>query len=148
MNRREALLSTGSMVVSASLGAIACGTRNAVAQAPHVHPETDAALIDAAFDCSKKGNACIFHCLHLLSSGDASMAGCASAVNDMVAVTDALAKVASHGGKHVAAVARLAIDVCKDCEAECRKHAEHHAVCKDCADSCQRTIAACQKVAG
>ncbi len=147
MNRREALVSTGAMVVSASLGAIACGTRSAIAQAPHVPPATDASLIDTAFDCSKKGNACIYHCLGRMSSGDTSMAGCAAAVADMVAVTDALAKVASHGGKNVAKTARLALDVCRDCEVECRKH-EHHPVCKDCADACLRTIAACQKVTG
>jgi hypothetical protein len=40
------------------------------------------------------------------------------------------------------------MEFCKDCEAECWKHAGHHAVCKECMEACQRTIAACQKTIG
>jgi Cys-rich four helix bundle protein (predicted Tat secretion target) len=145
MNRREAILNGGAMALSASLGAIACGARNAVAQAPHVHPQTNTGLIDAAFDCLKKGQACVSHCIALLAAGDTSMAGCAASVHDMVAATTALGAIASGGGKHVADAARLAAAICRDCEVECRKHEAHHAVCKECADACARTVAACEK---
>src|SRR4051794_27694657 len=86
MNRRDALFTSSAMVVSASLGAIACGGRNALAGAPGTpHAPTDGSLTDAAYDCLKKGDACVAHCVMLLGSGDTSMAGCAAAVHDMVA---------------------------------------------------------------
>lgn len=151
MNRREAILSTSGMVVSASLGAIACAANNATAQATGAAPKApgavDPALADAAWDCVKRGETCVVHCTALLSTGDASMAACAAAAHDMLAAVEALAKIATAGRRHVAAAARLAHDACDDCEAECRKHA-HHAVCKDCADACARTKAACKKLLG
>jgi Cys-rich four helix bundle protein (predicted Tat secretion target) len=150
MNRREALMSSGAMAISASLGAIACGAQNAVAQsavAPAV-AAGDGSLLDAAFECQKKGEACAEHCVRMLVTGDTSMAECIVAVRDMLPATDALARLASTSSKHVAAAARLAIEACEACEAACRKHAQIHAVCRDCADSCARTIAACRKIAG
>ena len=160
MNRRDMLLSTGGMVVSASLGAIACGGGTAVAQntpktpgtspvtpppAGHVHAAPDTNLADAAYACLGKGQSCLAHCIAMLSAGDMSMAGCAPAVHDMHAVMVGLGAAAASGSKHLKDLARVAMDFCKDCEAECRKHAEHHVVCKECMEACQRTIAACQK---
>src|SRR3954468_19507458 len=99
MNRRDMLLSTGSMVVSASLGSIACGGGTAVAQntpktpgapiapAPaHVHGGGDSNLAEAACACIGKGQSCLAHCIGMLSAGDTTMAGCAPAVHDMHAV--------------------------------------------------------------
>lgn len=164
MNRRDALLTTGSMVLSASLGALACGGGTAVAQntpkappappAPppgqgHAHAHGgDADLAEAAHACMAKGDACIAHCIGMLSSNDTSMAGCMKAVHDMRAVMEGLAAAASSGSKHLPALAKVAAEFCKDCEAECRKHEAKHAVCKACADACAKTIAACTKAAG
>ncbi|MBX3185375.1 MAG: Csp1 family four helix bundle copper storage protein [Labilithrix sp.] len=160
MNRRDALFTTGSMVLSASLGALACGGGTAVAQnapkAPpsppagggHAHHGGDASLADAAHACMAKGEACISHCIGMLVSGDTSMAGCMKAVHDMQAVMEGLAAAASSGSKHLPALAKVAAEFCKDCEAECRKHADKHAVCKECAEACARTVAACAKAAG
>ncbi len=159
MNRRDAILSTGAMVVSASLGAIACGSKNAVsaplaapsagtAPPPGHHHGGDPALAEAAGECIKKGEACLAHCIALLSSGDKDMADCAHAVNDMRSVMHALHTLANTGSKHLAEFAKVAMKFCQDCEAACRKHAGMHATCKDCADACARTVAACQKIAG
>jgi len=160
MNRRDALLTTGSMFVSASLGALACGGGQAVAQNTtvntpktpatppgHEHHHGDTALFDAAQGCLAKGRACIAHCIALLGAGDTSMAGCAKAVHDMHAVMEGLAAAAASGSKHLPALAKVAMEFCKDCEAECKKHADKHAVCKECMEACTKTVAACQKVA-
>lgn len=161
MNRRDLLLTTGSMVVSASLGSLACGGGTAVAQntpksppgggggaGGHHHHGGDEALTEAAYGCLAKGEACIAHCIAMLTSGDTSMSGCMKTVHDMHAVMIGLAAAAASGNRNLPALARVAMEFCKDCEAECRKHADKHAVCKDCADACARTIAACQKAAG
>jgi Cys-rich four helix bundle protein (predicted Tat secretion target) len=162
MNRRDALITTGSMLVSASLGALACGGNQAVAQntpktppAPPAHGgggahhhTGDPALLEAAQGCIAKGEACLAHCLAMSASGDTSMGGCGKAAHEMQAVMQGLAAAAASGSKHLPALAKVALEFCKDCEAECRKHADKHAVCKDCMDACAKTIAACQKVAG
>ena len=155
MNRRDAIKSTGGMVVAASLTALACAAQQAVAAAPATPaapPPTptptpasaQGAATEAAFDCVKKGEACIAHCLALLSTGDTTMAECAAAAHDMVAAAQALAVIGSSGSKHIAAAARLALEACTDCEAACRKHADKHVICRECADSCARTVAACR----
>lgn len=146
MNRREAILNGGAMVVSASLGAIACGAQNAVAQAVTA-PVAAGSVADQAYDCQKKGEACVDHCVRMLSTGDTSMAECLTTARDMLAATEALAHLATAGSKHLALAARLAIATCESCEAACTKHAATHAVCRDCADACARTIAACRPLA-
>ena len=162
MNRREAIFTTGSMLVSASLGALACGGNNAVAQntpkapaappAPasggHVHHGGgDPTLLEAVHGCLAKGEACVAHCLSMFASGDTSMGGCGKAAHEMHAVMQGLAAAAASGNKHLPALAKAAMEFCRDCEAECRKHADKHAVCKECMEACSRTIAACEKVA-
>ena len=147
------IFSTGSMVVSASLGALACGGGTAVAQnAPKTPPTPaqshgagDTGLAEAAYACIGKGQACLAHCIGMLAAGDTTMSGCAPAVHDMHAVMLGLAAAAASGSRHLKDLARVAMAFCKDCEAECRKHADHHQVCKECAEACARTIAACQK---
>ena len=42
--------------------------------------------------------------------------------------------------------AKVAAEVCKACEDECSKHAEHPP-CKGCADACKACAAECAKVA-
>jgi Cys-rich four helix bundle protein (predicted Tat secretion target) len=156
INRRNAILTTGSMFVSASLGAIACGGQNVLAQATppvappggHHHHGGDPAVFEAAHACLTKGDACVAHCLGMLASGDTSMADCGRASRDMSAVMVGVAAAASSGSTHLADLARVAIAFCKDCEAACRKHADTHAVCRECAEACTRAIAAFQKVAG
>jgi Cys-rich four helix bundle protein (predicted Tat secretion target) len=159
MNRRDALLTTGSMVVSASLGALACGGGQAVAQntpktppppssaGGHEHHHGDTALFDAAQACLAKGRACLAHCIGLLGSGDTSMSACAKAVHDMHAVMEGLATAAASGSRHLPSLVKVAMEFCKDCEAECKKHADKHAVCKECMEACAKTVAACQKIA-
>src|SRR5947209_580134 len=107
MNRRDMILSTGSMVVSASIGALACGGNNAGAQnakaAPPPSPPTgapahggsDFTLAEAAYACIGKGQSCLAHCIGMLAAGDTTMASCGPAVHDMHAVMVGLAAAAA-----------------------------------------------------
>ena len=98
MDRRDMILSTAAMAVSASLGAIACGAANATAQGVATIPrDAAAALTDLALDCQKKGAACLEHCDRLIAAGDTSMVECEANVRDMLAVTEMLAKLAKPG---------------------------------------------------
>jgi Cys-rich four helix bundle protein (predicted Tat secretion target) len=149
MNRRDSFATTGSLALLAAVGAIAC-VGNAQAQgvaAPATPPRGDPDLAAAAHGCQAMGEACLAHCIALLGSGDTSMAGCAAAVFDMLAVMRGLGAVATSGGKRLADLARVAAGFCKDCEAECRKHEGHHATCRECAEACARTVTACAKYA-
>jgi Cys-rich four helix bundle protein (predicted Tat secretion target) len=150
MNRRDAILNSAAMALSASLGGLACGARTAVAAgvAAPALPPGDGSVLDSAFDCQRKGAACEEHCVRMLATGDTSMAECFLTVRDMLPATLALARLAGNGSKHVPAAARLVVEVCEPCEAACRKHAATHAVCRDCADACAVTIAACRKLIG
>lgn len=145
MNRREALVGSSVFTAALALGALSCA-KNAVAHtAEHAHGGGSPELSDAALACIKAGNACLAHCIGMISSGDTSMAGCLATVTDMVAAMDALAKLASRGGKRLAETTKALVAYCEDCAAECQKHADHHPVCKDCLESCQRMIAAAHK---
>lgn len=139
------------MIISASLGAIACGAPKAVAQTPAsggAPPNAAAAheIFEAAENCILKGDACIAHCLSLLGTGDTSMADCSKAANDMRAVMVGLASAAASQNPHLADLARAAMLFCTDCQAACAKHASMHLICKECMDACTRTIAACKKL--
>lgn len=97
-------------------------------------------LLDAATDCTKKAELCLQHCVESLSTGSKAMAACATSVREMTIYCEALAKASARKSKHVKALAKIALEACKDCEAECRKHKQMQ-VCLDCAEAC----AACAK---
>jgi Cys-rich four helix bundle protein (predicted Tat secretion target) len=146
MNRRDALLSATSLA-ALSLGAVACNTAKAdEAHAHHDHHGAPSPVEEAAFECVKRGQACLAHCIALLGSGDTSMAGCAAAVHDMLAAMEALAKLASSGSKRLAETAKVLVKLCEDCAAQCAPHADKHPTCKACHDACKNTIAAVAKL--
>ena len=138
------------LVKSLTVAVIAGTVMQAFAQ-DHTHHHGGAApyqaLIDSTGVCVAKGEACLAHCLVLLGQGDKAMAGCAQSVNQMLAVCAALFKLAAQNAKATKAMAKLAFDVCTDCEKECRKHADKHAECKACADACVDCIRQCKVVA-
>ena len=143
ISRRDVLAASGAFAVAA----VAAGT--ASAQGEHAHHMAGAmhknkAIIDSAMDCLQKGNLCIDHCLLLFKANDTTVADCAIQVNQMLPMCDALAKLAMADSKYLVQLARVCIDVCTDCEKECRKHEKTHAECKACADSCLDCIKACK----
>ena len=105
-----------------------------------------AALLIAAADCVVKGQACLAHCLVLLGQGDKAMASCAQNVNQMLALCGALQNLAAQNAKLTPALAKVALDACTTCEAECKKHENQHAECKACRESCTACINACKAV--
>ena len=145
MNRREALFGSSAFTAALALGTLSCA-KNAVAHtADHAHGSGDASLADASLACLKAGNACLAHCIGMVSNGDTSMAGCLASVTDMLAAMEALSKLAARGGKRFAETSKALVAYCEDCAVECQKHAEHHAVCKECYEACTRTVAALKK---
>ncbi len=143
MNRRDVLVGAGAL----ALAAVAKAAPKDKPGETHHHDAAAAPLVDATADCLKKGEACEQHCFTLLGSGDTSMAACAMAVRDMLASARSLLTLASAGSKYTKATARVCADICKDCEAECKKHAAQHQPCKDCGDACARMQAEIAKLA-
>lgn len=138
MKRRELLL-----VAAAAAGAAAAAEQSPV----HHHDATGSPLVDAALHCVKAGEICQAHCLDLLADGDTSVAACARSVALMKPVCLALSEMAAQKSPLLPRYAAVASDVCQNCEAECRKHAEKHAPCKACMDSCAACAQECARIA-
>ena len=137
MNRREILRGAGFLAAGA-----AAVERGRSQNSPGV---VNKPLVVSASDCVSKGEVCLTHCVEMLSTGDKSMAGCARSVNELLAVCGALLSLAAQGAPSLSKLAGVALDVCKRCEAECRKHA--HTPCKDCAAACAACATECKKIA-
>lgn len=105
-----------------------------------------ASFVAALADCTEKGQVCLQHCIALLSKGDTSMAECAAAVNDMMAICQGMGTLALSKSKHLQAAAKVCHDLCSDCAAACKPHMAHHASCKACAEACEATMAEASKL--
>lgn len=141
MNRRQ-------MLSVASVGILAAGSALAqTAGKDHDHAHHGAGkaakLAASALHCVSTGQACIDHCLDSFAKGDTSLAICARKVDELISICGTLAKLASTNSPHLGAMTKLALAVCKDCEAECRKH-QQHPTCKACADACVDCAKECQ----
>lgn len=108
----------------------------------------NAALVGATENCISKGRQCLSHCFETFLAGDTTMAECAFAVDQMLAVCAAMAHLAANDSPQLAEMARACIAVCEHCEKECRAHEEHQPECKACADACAALIVEAKKVAG
>ena len=137
MNRRQVLSGVGFLAAAATT--VEQGRSQGSAGV------ANKALIATASECVGKGEICLSHCLEMLGTGDKSMAACAKTVNEMLAVCGALLSLAAQGVPSLSKLASVALDVCKRCEAECRKHA--HKPCTDCAAACAACAAECKKIA-
>ena len=156
MDRREMLkVATGGLMLAAA-GNSVFAAENTKQSAGHQHMhdmhgsgKKNQSLIDAAADCMKKGQACLSHGIHLWSQGEnKGMAICAMRVNEMIAACAAIEQLASYDSAHLAKMARVVMDVCQDCEKECRKFEKEHVQCKQAADSCDACFKECKKLTG
>lgn len=150
MTRRDAVTMAASGAAVLSLTALAQGKP----AAPPAKAEPKAAawtinepLLAAALDCIKAGEACLDHCIRTLSTGDKSMAECAGTVRAMLPMCQALTDLTRLNSTHLKALAAVCAKVCRDCEAACKKHQNHHAECKACMESCQKCATECEKAA-
>lgn len=147
MNRREMLMKS-----ALAAAAVAAYSNSAKAKeeshAHHVHGTAkNKALLDTSSDCVKVGEVCLDHCHQLLGQGDKSLGACAKSVSEMLAVCGVLRSLSAQGAKSLPRFAKLAAEVCKDCEDECRKHEDKHKECKDCAEACAACAQECRKTA-
>lgn len=170
MNRRDIFAITGATVAaSVSSSLLACAQKggdkdkppaagadkgSAAGSAAPVDPhaghhagDRHGALTMAVAHCQLAGDACLAHCLDLLGGGDTSIVGCAKAVRDMLAVCGMISALAASSSPHLKAAAALCAAACRDCKAECDKHAAKHAECKACAEACDKVIAEASKLA-
>lgn len=108
----------------------------------------DMELVNVVADCVAAGQACLAHCIRLLSSGDTSMGDCAKAVTDMLAICRASESLAASNSKHLEGIGPLCVAACSDCAAACKPHVGHHAECKNCFEHCNKTVAAMKKMLG
>lgn len=149
MNRRELLLGGMALAGAAVIGqAQAEEHDHGAMHHDHQHAApANAALAAAASDCLQKGQLCTSHCLVLLGQGDKDMAACAQSVNQMMALCGALQQLANQNSRQLAKLASLVMDACKQCEDECRKHADQHPECKACGEGCAACYKECKKIA-
>ncbi|WP_088285305.1 four-helix bundle copper-binding protein [Ideonella sp. A 288] len=152
MNRRT-LVQGSAVSALAALAAAANAATKAPAKpaaADHSHHSHGAnkhqALIDSSVACLSTGESCVAHCLVVLGQGETEMAACAQSVSELLAVCDALYKLAIQGSNHLPALAKVAAGVCEECEKECRKHEKKHAECKACGDACAECVKQCKAV--
>ncbi|MDO8310761.1 MAG: four-helix bundle copper-binding protein [Sideroxyarcus sp.] len=145
MNRRELLLGAAAMAATATAGkAFAEHDHKGMM---HDHKSTrNEKLIAAASDCVLKANICVQHCIVLMGQGEKDLAACAASSSQLVAMCTALQHLASAESKFLPQLAKLAMDICKDCEDECKK-TERHPECKACGESCAACYKECKKIA-
>jgi Cys-rich four helix bundle protein (predicted Tat secretion target) len=153
MNRRDV------MAAGAAVMAVSTASYAGISHADHpaeplfdavsdcVHDGATKPLFDAASNCVKAGLVCIGHSLQEFAAGDTSLAFCARDCDQMLSTCGTLAKLASVKSPYLAAMAKVALAVCQDTEAECRKLADMHAECKACAEACAVCAAECKRVA-
>jgi Cys-rich four helix bundle protein (predicted Tat secretion target) len=138
MNRRQVLGGAGFLAAAAAT--VEQGRSQSSAGVPNK------ALVATASDCLSKGELCLSHCHGMLANGDKSMGACAKTASEMLATCGALLSLAAQGAPSLSKFATVCLDVCKRCEAECRKHLQHPP-CADCAAACATCAAECKKIA-
>jgi Cys-rich four helix bundle protein (predicted Tat secretion target) len=104
------------------------------------------AVIDAADDCMKTGEACLAMCNDMLRHGMTELAHCQARVVDMLTMCEAIGQmvvVNTAPAARLKALAGLCADTCRDCERACRPQAAKHPECKACMDDAGECAKAC-----
>lgn len=144
MNRRELILGAAAMAAAATT------SRAFAASHEHEHMHAGASkhdkLIAVAADCVTKANLCLQHCIVLLGKGETEMAACARSSSQAAAICTALQQLAASDAKQLPQLARVAMDICKECEEECKK-TEKHPECKACKEACIACYKECKAIA-
>lgn len=147
MDRRELLQTGAALSLAAFSGAATSAEKPMSGMGHHHHMAGYGSLAHAATHCVILGEACIGHCLELLGEGRKEMAECAKSVEQMMAACNALRQLATWNSAYVPRMARVVLDMCRECEQICRKHEQEHTVCRDCAESCAACAKECAAVA-
>ena len=80
----------------------------------------------------------------MLAQGEKDMAECLEHVTDLVAVAEALGKLAANRSQQLPLGAKLTTAVAAECAKACDKHRRHMKPCQDCYDACKELEKACQ----
>jgi Cys-rich four helix bundle protein (predicted Tat secretion target) len=136
--RRSLLAGAGVLMAGVGWGAAAGAQTSAAKTSPGQSPHP--AVAEATKRCETVGNACLRHCQRLTRLGDKSLADCMRSVSAMLPVCVAMNRLATQDAKRLKDLAKVCADICRDCEAECRKHEFHHVECKRCAEACAATV--------
>ncbi len=148
MNRRELLLGAAAMAAAATAGkTFAAEHDHDHMSMTHDHKSSrNEKLIAVAADCALKANLCLQHCIVAMGQGEKELSACANSSSQAAAICTALQQLASADSKHLPHLAKVAMDVCKDCEEECKK-SEKHPECKACKEACAACYEECRKIA-
>jgi Cys-rich four helix bundle protein (predicted Tat secretion target) len=142
MDRREIVTLLGGTLLSVRVpGAFSENERDG-----HDGLVRNPSLFEASVACSKAAGLCVGHCVETLAQGDKSLIACARNSREVLVVCNALRALAAQNSPHLAKFAMLSAEVCRSCEAECRKHPQH-TTCKNCAEACAACAAECSKFA-
>jgi Cys-rich four helix bundle protein (predicted Tat secretion target) len=136
--RRSLLAGAGALVAGVGLAGAAGAQTTAAKTSPSKSPHPT--VVEATKRCETVGNACLRHCQRLTRLGDKSLAECMRSVSAMLPVCVAMNRLATQDAKRLKDLAKVCADICRDCEAECRKHEFHHVECKRCAEACAATV--------
>lgn len=154
MERRDFLMSAVALAtVTAAGSAISeehkmdMGNMDMGAMHMHHHSNPNAKLIAAASDCVLKANLCLQHCIVAMGNGEKDLAACAKSSSQVAAICTALQQLASADSKQLPQLAKVAMDICKDCEEECKK-TEKHPECKACKEACAACYKECKALVG
>ncbi len=96
--------------------------------------------------CVDTAEACLAHCIGQLTMGNTEMKNCALTAQDVISACTALRELAVRNAPRVGELAGVCGRICRDCEAECKKH-EEHLVCRTCRDSCAACAKECERIA-
>jgi Cys-rich four helix bundle protein (predicted Tat secretion target) len=113
----------------------------------HHHENPHAKLIAAASDCVLKANLCLQHCIVAMGQGEKDLAACAKSSSEVASICTALQQLASADSKSLPQLAKVAMDICKNCEDECKK-TDKHPECKACGESCAACYKECKALFG
>ncbi|WP_395760095.1 Csp1 family four helix bundle copper storage protein [Candidatus Raskinella chloraquaticus] len=141
LTRRTLALGVAAAAAWASLPVVGTGSAMAADGDPK-----HKALLAAAGACLAAAEICHAHCLKVLGTGDTSLKICAPLVSATIPVCQALVRLAVLDHGQLKEFAKACLNVCADCETECRKHAGHHAECKVCAEACAVCIRECKQL--
>lgn len=152
MDRRTFIAALGATTGLAADTVLAQGAKPSGAHAGHpdvkvpARPETLDAILASTGKCQTTGSVCLSHCSYYVLTGDERMADCQRAVMNMLAVTDAMQRVAGYNTadpKHLQSLAKTCADYCRACAKACEPHADHHPECKACMDACRECARSC-----
>lgn len=153
MDRRE-FVSAAALVGLVAASKAAGAEPAAAPTSPHQLPSsaTSAAegLAAAARACTSAAEACVRHCSTELAAGNKSMADCNYASHATIAVSGAMASLATLRSARVADLFGATVATASACAKACREHEKHfamgmHLECKACAEACEALVAAVQK---